>query len=52
MYFIIYTGDIEKDPNNRGVEYRRTLDGAISFRDIMKNKGYQVQLYQGVQLIN
>ena len=46
-YFVIYTGNIEKDPLDRGCEVFYNLNDANAFMYRYKNKGYGVNLYIG-----
>ena len=50
MYFVIYKGDTEKDPLDRGVEYFYTMSDAFIFIGTVANKGYEYELYEGKRI--
>ena len=50
MYFVLYEGDLEKDPLDCGSEHFDDYGGAEDFADRMRNKGLICVIYQGVAL--
>lgn len=50
MYFVIYQGDLEKDPLDCGSEYFGDYGGAEDFADRMRNKGLTCTIYSGVAI--
>lgn len=47
MYFVIYQGDLEKDPLDCGSEYFDDYGGAEDFADRMRNIGLTCTIYYG-----
>lgn len=49
-YFVIWFGNIETDPLDNGIEAYTSWDDAILFAERMKNKGYDVRIFEGKEL--
>lgn len=47
MYFVVYTGDLELDPLDKGVEVFEQMSDMYLFCGRMRNKGYIARMYKG-----
>lgn len=47
MYFVIVTGDLEKDPMDKTIADFPTRDAAAAFMEVHCNKGYECRLFWG-----
>lgn len=46
MYFVNYSGNLDVDPLNRGIEAFETFDSLFDFVQMMKNKGLKIEIYE------
>jgi len=47
QYFVVYTGNLDADPLDKGCESFLTREGADAFISVLSGKGYSCHLFSG-----
>ena len=50
MYFVIWEGDLNEDPLNKGCEVFDDLEDAYQYSDRCSNKGLVTHVYTGLHV--